>query len=133
MCKTKSITTTYHARTCMHARTHACTHTHTHPFYGPLDFVWDYLGELVPEPIWILQKQETLRGSGISWAIGKSAPHHRDNHASTHHSVFAGPSSHPTNSVKALKAKRKCKLKSCDSDISHIRPKAPTGAIYFEF
>ena len=32
---------------------------HRHPFYGSLDFVWDYLGELVPEPIWILLKQET--------------------------------------------------------------------------
>ena len=25
------------------------THTHTQPFYGSLDFVWDYLGEPVPE------------------------------------------------------------------------------------
>ena len=29
--------------------THARTLAHTHPFYGPLDFVWDYLVELVPE------------------------------------------------------------------------------------
>ena len=42
-------------------------HTHTHPFYGPLDFVWDYLGEPVPEPIWILLKQETVSGNSISW------------------------------------------------------------------
>jgi len=26
---------------------------HTHLFYGPLDFVQDYPGELVSEPIWI--------------------------------------------------------------------------------
>ena len=38
---------------------------HTHPFYGPLDFVWDYLGEPVPEAVWILLKQETVSGSGI--------------------------------------------------------------------
>ena len=46
---------TTHART--HARTHACTHAHTHarthartqPFCSSLDFVWDNLGELVPE------------------------------------------------------------------------------------
>jgi len=41
------------------------THTHAHPFYGPVDFVRDYPGELVSEPIWILLKQET-GGSGIS-------------------------------------------------------------------
>ena len=36
---------------------------HTHPFNGP--FFWDYL----EKPIWILLKQETVSGSGISWAI----------------------------------------------------------------
>ena len=58
------------------------THTHTH--------------------IWILLKQETVSGSGISWAICKSAPRSRH-----HHSVFLQtgcPSCRPTNSVKALKA-----------------------------
>jgi len=29
------------------------------------------------KPIWILLKQETASGSGISWAIGKSAPRSR--------------------------------------------------------
>ena len=52
--------------------------THT-SVYGTLDYVRDYLGEPVPEPIWILdlQKQETVSGSGISWAICKSAPRSR--------------------------------------------------------
>jgi len=40
-----------------------------HPFYSSLDFVRDYPGELVPEPVWILLKQETVSGSVISWAI----------------------------------------------------------------
>ena len=31
---------------------------HTHPFYSPLDFVRDYLGQPVPEPIWILLKRQ---------------------------------------------------------------------------
>jgi len=44
------------------------TYTHTHPFNGPLDFIWDYLGELVPEPICILLKQKTL-------AVALSGPH----------------------------------------------------------
>ena len=52
-------------------------HRHTRPFYGPLDFVRDYLGQPVPEPIWILLKQETVSGSGIRWAVCKSAPRPR--------------------------------------------------------
>jgi len=61
--------------------------THTHPFYSPVDFVWDYPGEPVPEPIWILLKQETVSGTGISWAIRKSAPRPRQiprQHPTTH-------------------------------------------------
>ena len=39
-----------------------CTHTHTHtqPFYGSIDFVWDNLGELLPE--------ETFTHSHLSWS-----------------------------------------------------------------
>ena len=57
-----------------HARTHA--HTHTQPFSALLDFVQDYPGEPVPESKTNLDllEQETVSGSGISWAIGKSAP-----------------------------------------------------------
>ena len=60
------------------------------------------------KPTWILLKQGTVSGSGISWAICKSAPHSRQiTTPAPHHSVFlqAGcPSCCPTNSVKALKA-----------------------------
>ena len=60
------------------------------------------------KPIWVLLKQETVSGSGISWAIRKSAPRSRQiTMPAPHHSVFlqAGcPSCRPTNSVKALKA-----------------------------
>jgi len=53
------------------------THTHTRL----TAFVRDYPGEPVPErlvkPIWILAKQETVSGSGISWNICKSAPRSR--------------------------------------------------------
>ena len=63
------------------------------------------------KPIWILLKQETVSGSGISWAICKSAPHTRQiTTPAPHHSVFlqAGcPSCRPTNSIKALKASDK--------------------------
>ena len=44
-------------------------------------FFWDYPGEPVPDwkvkPVWILLKQETVSGSGISLAICKSAPRSR--------------------------------------------------------
>jgi len=53
------------------------------------------------KPIWILLKQETVGGSGISWAICKSAPRCRQTTTSApHHSVFyrrdAIPSTQPT-------------------------------------
>ena len=57
--------------------------------------------------IWILLKQEKVSGSGISWAICKSAPRSRQITAPAPHHCFlqAGcPSCCPTNSVKALKA-----------------------------
>ena len=60
--------------------------------------------------IWILMQQETVSGSGISWAICISASRYRQiTMPAPHHSVFlqAGcPSCRPTNSVKALKAAR---------------------------
>jgi len=86
-----------------------------HPFYRPLDLVQDYPGEPVPER-WNqegktkldLLEQEIVSGSGISWAICKSAPCPRhNNHANIPPLSFlqAGcPSCQPTNSVKALKA-----------------------------
>ena len=59
------------------------------------------------KPIWISLKQETVSGSGISWAICKSAPRSRQiTMLAPHHSVFlqaACPSCRPTNSIKALK------------------------------
>jgi len=58
--------------------------------------------------MWILLKQETVSGSGISWAICKSAPRtRRITTPAPDHSVFLQdgcPSCRPTNSVKALKA-----------------------------
>ena len=43
------------------------------------------------KPIWILLKQQTMSGSGISWAICKSAPRSRQiTMPAPHHSVFTG-------------------------------------------
>ena len=93
---------------------------HTHPFIGPLSRTTQVSRYQKVKPIWILLKQQTVSGSGISWAICKSAP--RSRHTTTpapHHSVFlqAGcPSCRPTNSVKALKAGipiHTCKSSTC--------------------
>ena len=43
------------------------------------------------KPIWILLKQETVSGIGISWAVCKSAPRSRQiTIPAPHHSVFTG-------------------------------------------
>jgi len=83
------------------------THKHTHTRLTALfPGLPGWTGTRKVKPIWILLKQETVSGSGISWAICKSTPSlQTDNHASTHHSSFLQarcPSCHPTNSVKAL-------------------------------
>jgi len=78
-----------HART--HARKHARTHARTRlmalfpglPRWGSTRKV---------EPIWILLKQETVSGSGISRAISKSASRSRQTKTpAPHHSVFYRP------------------------------------------
>ena len=53
------------------------------------------------KPVWILLKQETVSGNGISWAICKSAPCSRQTTTpAPHHSVFyrldALPAAQPT-------------------------------------
>jgi len=48
--------------------------THTHLFNGPFPGLPRWAGTRKVKPVWILLKQETLSGIGISWAICKSAP-----------------------------------------------------------
>ena len=56
------------------------------------------------KPIWILLKQETVSGSGISWAICKSAPCSRQiTTPATHHSVFYRPDALPATQPTASK------------------------------
>ena len=65
------------------------THTHTHSFNGPFPGLPRWAGTRKVKPIWILLKQQTVSGSGISWAICKSAPCLRQITTPTpHHSVF---------------------------------------------
>jgi len=83
------------------------THTHTHPFNGPFSGTTQVSRYQKGKPIWILLKQETVSGSGISWAICKSAPRPRQitmQHTTTQFLQAGCPSCRPTKSVKALKA-----------------------------
>ena len=90
------------------------THTHTHTRLTTIfPGLPRWAGTRKAKPIWILLKQETVSGSGVSWNICKSAPRSRQiTTPAPHHSVFlqAGcPSCRPTNSVKALKCSNKTK------------------------
>ena len=87
---------------------------HRHPFTDShlmafLPGLPGWAGTRKVKPIWILLKQETVSGSGMSRATCKSAPRSRQiTTPAPHHSSFlqAGcPSCLPTNSIKALKAK----------------------------
>jgi len=52
------------------------------------------------KPMWILWKQETVSGGGISWAICKSAPHSRQEHPTTRFlQADALPATQPTASM----------------------------------
>ena len=84
-----------HTRTHAHTHTlytHARTHTHTHNRLTALcPGLPRWAGTRKVKPIWILLEQETVSGSGISWAICKSAPCSRQITTSApHHSVFTG-------------------------------------------
>ena len=85
------------------------SNTHTHPFNGSFSRLPGWAGTSKVKPISTLLKQEAVSGSGISWAICKSASHSRQiSTPAPHHSNFlqAGYAScRPTSSVKALKAR----------------------------
>jgi len=85
-----------------HARTRARAHTHTR-LMALFPGLPKWAGTRKVKPIWILLKQETVRASGISWAICKSASHSRQITTPAPHSFLqAGcPDGH---SVKAMKA-----------------------------
>ena len=59
------------------------------------------------KPIWILLKQETVSGSGISWAICKSAPcSGQITTPAPHHSVFYRPDALPATQPTVSKHRR---------------------------
>jgi len=71
----------------MHAHTHTCVLWPS----GLCPGLPGWASTRKAKPIWILLKQETVGGSGISWAICKSAPCSRHiTMPAPHHSVFTG-------------------------------------------
>ena len=79
------------------------THTHTHlTALCPGTARW--AGTRKVKPIWILLKQKTVSGSGISWAVLKSAPRSRlIAMPAPHHSVFHRPDALPATQLTATK------------------------------
>jgi len=99
------------------------TNTHTHIRLTAL------FPGLPGDPIWILVKQETVSGSGIRWAICKSAPRSRQTTTpAPHHSVFyrpdALPAAQPTAS-KHWRQRRTKKYKQICSEVSVNSPGNP--------
>jgi len=85
---------------------HYHTYIYIHTFYSTLDFVRNYPGELVPEPIWILLKQETVSGISISWDIMQictSPGRPRQITTPAHHSIFYRPDALPAAQPTASK------------------------------
>ena len=69
-----------------------CQDKQTHPFNGPFPGLPRWASTRKVKPSWILLKQETLSGSGISCAIYKSAPCSRQiTTPAPHHSLFYTP------------------------------------------
>jgi len=67
-----------------------CTHTHTR-LTALCPGLPRWAGTRKAKPIWILLKQETVSGSGISWTVCKCAPCSRQiTMPAPHHSVFTG-------------------------------------------
>ena len=80
-------------------------HTHTHIRLTALfPGLPGWAGTRKVKPIWILLKQETASGNGISWAICKSAPRSRQiTTPAPHHSVFYTPDALPAAQPTASK------------------------------
>jgi len=63
--------------TCQTKLQYTHSHTHTHLFNGPFSGTTRVSRYQKGKPIWILLKQETVSGGGISWAVCKSASRSR--------------------------------------------------------
>ena len=86
---------------CLFSYLHTHTHTRLTALFPGLP---GWAGTRKVKPIWILLKQETVSGSGISWDICKSATRSRQiTMPATHHSVFYRPDALPAAQPTASK------------------------------
>ena len=87
------------------SRFHPLPHTHTHTFNGPFSGTTQVSRyQKGKKTIRMLLKQETVSGSGISWAVCKSAPRSREiTMLAPHHSVFYRPDALPAAQPTASK------------------------------
>ena len=93
----------------------------THMFNGSFPGLPRWAGTRKVKPIWILLKQETMSGSGISRAICKSAPRSRQITTSApHHSVFYRPDALPATQPTASKHWRHVCVIITEIKIAHI-------------
>ena len=80
------------------------THTHTTRLIALFPGLPRSAGTRKVKPIWILLKQKTVSGRGISWAICKSASHSRQiTMPVPHHSNFYRPDALPAAQPTASK------------------------------
>ena len=96
------------------------THTHLMALCPGLP---GWAGTRKVKPIWILLKQQTGSGSGISWAIYKSAPRSRQiNMPAPYHSVFYRPDALPATQTTVSRHWRQItEIMQC---WNHINPKS---------
>ena len=86
------------------------THTHTR-LTALFPGLPGWAGTRKVTPIWIFVKQETVSGSGISWAVCKSAPSSRQiTMPAPHYSVFYRPDALPAAQPTASKHRRHWRL-----------------------
>ena len=100
-------------------------HTHTHTRLTALFLgLPRWASTRKVKPIWILLKQETVSGSGISWDICKSAPHSRQiTTPAPHHSVFYKPDALPAAQPTGSKHWRQIILQRVINDNSNNNAK----------
>jgi len=101
-----------------HQRAQSYTHTHTR-LTALLPGPPRWAGTRKVKPVGILLKQETVSGSGISWAVCKSAPRSRQTTTPAPHHCFYRPDALPAAQPTASKHWRHCMQSYNDTQTLH--------------